>query len=118
MASTARGVAKNVSFGTSAGAVDVVDLFSVAWDSIQGFWVTNQDATNIAYLATGGVASSVNGDDSIALLPRQWTWFAKPGASKATPPVALTGQGWNGIAATAACNVLIVADNGSWHPYR
>jgi hypothetical protein len=118
MASTARGVSKNVSFATSAGAVDVVDLFSAGWDSIQGFWVVNQDATNTAYLATGGVTSAVNGDDSIPLLPRQWTWFTKPAASKAVPPIAVTGQTWSGIGATAACNVLIVADNGAWHPYR
>jgi hypothetical protein len=118
MASTTRGFAKNVNVGTSAAAIDPVDLFSAGWDKIQGFWVCNTDATNIAYLAPAGITAVVNGDDAIPLLPRFWTWVAKPGASKATPPVAIAGQGWSGIAATAACNVTVVADDGSWHPYR
>lgn len=117
MAASIRGLCRNVSAGTTVGFFDPVDMCgAVGLDRCQGFWVCNTDPTNIAYLGMGGTTAAVNGDDAIPLLPRQWTWFARPDYNKTTNPT--SKQNWSLIAATAACNVTVASDDGSWHPYR
>ena len=116
MAASTRGFSRNISAATTATAFDPIDFLGVSGlERCQGFWVCNTDPTNATYLNTNGTAS-VNGDDMICLLPRQWTWVCKPDVNKTATPTAKTG--WSLIAATAACNVNVVSDDGSWHPFR
>jgi hypothetical protein len=116
VASTTRGVSKKVNIATSATAIDPVDLLGNAIDTAQGLWVYNS-GTVVVTIHPNGVTATTGGDDGIPIPPGQSVWFAKPGHSKASPPVLTTGQGWSGIAATAG-DIYITADNGAWHPYR
>jgi hypothetical protein len=116
MAATAKGFSKLVAAGVAAGPFDPIDMMGNAGlERCQGFWVMNTDGTNIAYLHQSGTAT-VNGDDTIPLMPRIPTWVAKPGVNKGTNPTAVTP--WSFIGATATCNVIVASDDGSWHPYR
>jgi len=116
MAATAKGFSKLIAAATTATAFDPIDaLGNAGLESCQGFWLLNTDAANIAYLHTQGVAATVNGDDTIPLVPRVWTWVAKPPYQKKASPTITTP--WSFIAATATCNVMVVNDNGSWHPH-
>jgi hypothetical protein len=116
MASTTRGLSKKVNIGTGATAIDPVDLLGNDIQNAQGIWVFNSGATYCT-IHTNGVAATAGGDDGIPVGPGQYVWFAKPGHSKATPPILQAGQGWSGINATAA-DIFITCDDGSWHPYR
>lgn len=114
MAATARGFSKLIAAATTATAFDPIDVIGTAGlERSQGIWLLNTDATNIAYLHVA-IAATVNGDDTIPLVPRLWTWVAKPAYRKGTPPVITTP--WSFIAATATCNIMAVNDDGSWHP--
>jgi hypothetical protein len=114
VAATTNGLSRFISALTTATAFDPVDaLGTTGLDKSQGLWLLNTDGTNIAYLNTF-TAATVNGDDCIPLVPRLWTWVVKPSYRKGTPPVIT--QAWSLISATAACAIMVVSDNGSWHP--
>lgn len=116
MASTAQGFSKLVAATTTAVTFDPIDMMgNSGLEKSQGLWVVNTDVTNIAYLNIGA-AATVNGDDTIPLLPRVWTWVAKPPYQKTTSPAMRTPL-WSFIGATATCNVMVVNDSGSWHPH-
>lgn len=115
MAATTNGLSRLVAAATTATAFDPIDMMGTSGlEQSSGLWILNTDATNIAYLNMFGVAATVNGDDSIPLVPRLWTWVAKPAYRKGVPPVITTT--WSFIAATAACNIMVVADDAGWHP--
>ena len=114
MAATARGASKMIAATTTAVAFDPIDMMgNPGLERSQGLWLLNTDPTNIAYLHRFTTAT-VNGDDSIPLVPRLWTWVLKPAYNKTTNPVATVP--WSLIGATATCNVYVVSDDGSWHP--
>lgn len=114
MAATARGLSKLVAAATTAGNFDPIDMLgNPGLERCQGFWIMNTDATNIAYLNTA-IAATVQGDDTIPLLPRIPTWVAKPAVKKGANPTAATP--WSFIGATATCNLIVASDDGSWHP--
>ena len=115
MAATAKGFSKLLAATTTAVSFDPIDMLGNAGlERSQGFWILNADPTNIAYLHTGGTAATVNGDDTVVLAPRMWTWVSKPVYNKSTNPTIRTQ--WSFIGATATCNLMIVNDDGSWHP--
>jgi hypothetical protein len=115
LAATAQGLSRLIAATTTAVAFDPIDMMgNLGLEQAQGLWLLNTDPTNIAYLGTWGVAATVNGDDMIPLVPRSWTWVAKPAYRKGVPPV--ISVPWSLIAATATCNVMVVADDAGWHP--
>lgn len=116
MTATASGLSKLIAATTTAVAFDPIDMLgNSGLERSQGFWVMNTDGTNIAYLHTK-LTATVNGDDTIPLMPRLPTWVAKPDYNKIANPTAKTS--WSFIGATATCNVIVASDDGSWHPYR